>query len=72
MSEMEKPKKDAATHEEAVLPSERQDSFNGDKATKPHPVEIKLDKHGLPLSPQPSDNEDDPLVICHEKRCSRR
>ena len=24
--------------------------------------ELKLDKHGLPLVPQPSDHKDDPLV----------
>lgn len=23
---------------------------------------VKLDKHGLPLVPQPTDNDDDPLV----------
>lgn len=24
--------------------------------------QLKLDKHGIPLVPQPSDHEDDPLV----------
>jgi len=24
--------------------------------------DLKLDKHGLPLLPQPTDNKDDPLV----------
>ena len=27
-------------------------------------VDLKLDKHGLPLVPQPTVNKDDPLVSC--------
>ncbi len=26
---------------------------------------LKLDKHGLPMVPQPSDHKDDPLVSTH-------
>ena len=57
-------KADAAKHAETVLSSNPRD-YNDDKETKPHPDETKLDKHGLPLVPQPSDNEDDPLVQSH-------
>ena len=28
-------------------------------------ADLKVDKHGLPLSPQPSDRRDDPLVRRH-------
>ena len=65
MSDTEKTtagKADSTTREEFVLAPERQESFDEDKTTKPHPDDVKLDKHGLPLVPQPSDNEDDPLV----------
>ena len=55
-------KTDSTTRQEFVLAPERQESFDVDKTTKPHPDDLKLDKHGLPLIPQPSDNEDDPLV----------
>lgn len=33
-------------------------------SNKAHIPQPKLDKHGLPLVPQPSDHEDDPLVRC--------
>jgi hypothetical protein len=61
----ESTKADAAKHEENVLSSYPRDSLNGDKETKPRPEDTKVDKHGLPLVPQPSDNEDDPLVKSH-------
>ena len=57
---------EAAKHEEKILSSNPRDSYNDDKETKPHPDDTKLDKHGLPLVPQPSDNEDDPLVTSPE------
>jgi hypothetical protein len=65
MSETEKStagKEDSTTREEFILAPERQESFDEDKTTKSHPDDVKLDKHGLPLVPQPSDNQDDPLV----------
>ena len=37
---------------------------------KPEPQNLKLDKHGYPLSPQPSDNKDDPLVHCPPRKAS--
>ena len=63
---------EAAKHEETVLSTDPRDSYNDDKETKPHPDDTKLDKHGLPLVPQPSDNEDDPLVKCPEIDQQRR
>jgi len=44
-----------------ALPDEKDiHEINGnEKATTPV---LKLDKHGLPLVPQPSDHKDDPLV----------
>ena len=35
--------------------------------------EERLDKHGLPLSPQPTDRKDDPLVrSLHRQACALR
>lgn len=47
----------AAHVEESASPFER-----SSKDSKEPVSDLKLDKHGLPLVPQPSDHKDDPLV----------
>lgn len=44
-----------------VLPQEK-DMLEIDADRKATTPALKLDKHGLPLVPQPSDHKDDPLV----------
>ena len=52
-----------AAHVETPSPAQSQlhDDVDG-KEMKPDAQNVKLDKHGYPLVPQPSDNKDDPLV----------
>lgn len=57
---MEPEKADIAIHEESTLTPT--DGHHQENEIKPSADELKLDKHGLPLVPQPPDNEDDPLV----------
>lgn len=49
----------AAHVEESASPFE-----TSSKDSKEPVSDLKLDKHGLPLVPQPSDHKDDPLVRC--------
>ena len=54
-------KSESAFHEESLTPpSGREESSDG----KAGEGQVKLDKHGLPLVPQPSPYSDDPLVCC--------
>lgn len=50
--------------EEAENVSDEKDSavFDQSSEDQPHEQELYLDKHGLPLIPQPSAYKDDPLV----------
>jgi hypothetical protein len=41
-----------------------------DSQTKHVHPDLKLDEHGLPLVPQPSDHKDDPLVYYTNTRSS--
>lgn len=50
-----------AAHLESI--AQPSDSLHYDGSNEKDDVaQLKLDKHGLPLVPQPSDNIDDPLV----------
>lgn len=49
----------AAHVEESASPFE-----TSSKDSKEPVSDLKLDKQGLPLVPQPSDHKDDPLVCC--------
>ena len=57
-----------AAHEEGDSPNvtmvENRD-LNDPEQLKAENPNLKLDKHGLPLVPQPTDHEDDPLVRTH-------
>jgi hypothetical protein len=54
-----------AAHEEGDSPNvtmiENRD-LNDPEQLKAENANLKLDKHGLPLVPQPTDHKDDPLV----------
>lgn len=51
-----------ARHEESISPPGLPRSHFSEKDIKPDVQPVKLDKHGYPLVPQPSENPDDPLV----------
>jgi hypothetical protein len=57
-----------AAHEEGDSPNvtmvENRDLNDPEKLKAENP-NLKLDKHGLPLVPQPTDHKDDPLVRTH-------
>lgn len=52
-------KPSSPAHEEKVESNGSVDMQNAKADTQ----NLKLDKHGYALSPQPSDNKDDPLVL---------
>jgi hypothetical protein len=57
-----------AAHEEGDSPNvtmvENRDLIGPEQLKAENP-NLKLDKHGLPLVPQPTDHKDDPLVSVH-------
>ena len=60
---MEQTKSQTVAHDECntISHDSDKDVANEKLAVSERISDIKLDKHGLPLSPQPSDNKDDPL-----------
>jgi hypothetical protein len=53
-------KEQGTAHEESISPP-----VAPQNDLKPDAEDVKRDKHGFPLVPQPSDNSDDPLVRPH-------
>ena len=51
--------------EEAFNDARSEMKTGTESADDKHPTPLKVDKHGLPLVPQPSDHPDDPLVRSH-------
>ena len=62
-------KAEQANHEENGLSPRLVRTNSSEKDLKPEPQHAKLDKHGFPLIPQPSDNKDDPLVRAISPLC---
>ena len=56
-------KAEQGTHEENGLSQSVRRTYSSEKELKPGTQRPKVDKHGYPLVPQPSENEDDPLVL---------
>ena len=64
MAGLEGSKSQPVTHEELTTAFHASDKDVPNKETTESEsnLNVKLDKHGFPLVPQPSDNKDDPLV----------